>query len=75
MEKYDYSWFPACEFIKSTSAQYHNTKIGKNFADYGNLKTLISDKGVYIKYVGGSGGFYKFFQKKFVDQEAIDLNI
>ena len=24
---------------------------------------------------GGAGGFYKFFKKKFVAQETIDLNI
>ena len=33
-------------------------------------------KGVYIKYAGeGVGGFYKFFKKKIVAQETIDLNI
>ena len=36
--------------------------------------------GAYIKYVGGRGGgvvggSYKFFKKKFVAQETIDLKI
>ena len=35
-----------------------------------------SYKGAYVKYVGGgAGGFYKFFKKKFIAQETIDLNI
>ena len=33
-------------------------------------------KWTYTKYVGGGiGGFYRFFKKNFVAQEAIDLNI
>ena len=33
-------------------------------------------KGVHIKYAGeGARVFYKFFEKKFVAQETIDLNI
>ena len=33
-------------------------------------------KGVYIKYVGKwAGGFYNFFKKYFVAQEAIKRNI
>ena len=32
-------------------------------------------KGAYIKYVGvGARGFYKFFKRKIVAQETIDLN-
>ena len=77
-----YQWqkiiIPDFQHVNLLNPQVLNTaipKLVKIFADYGNLKTVISDKGVYIKYIGGSAGFYKFFQKKFVDQEAIDLNI
>ena len=43
--KDQYSWFPVCEFVKSTSV--HNTipNLGKTFADYGNPKTVTSDNG------------------------------
>ena len=30
---------------------------------------------VYIKYLRGAGGFYKFFKKYFVAQTVIELNI
>ena len=37
---------------------------------------LFLNKGPYIKYVRmAAGGFHKFFKKKFVAQETIDLNI
>ena len=36
----------------------------------------IYNKGMYIKYVGlGLEGFTNFFQKTFIAQETIDLNI
>ena len=41
-----------------------------------SLLEKVFSKGAHIKYVGEeAGGFYKFFKKKFVAQETIDLNI
>ena len=60
--KDQYSWFPVCEFVKSTSV--HNTipNLEKTFADYGNPKTVTSDNGPpnsqTFKDLATNEGFY-----------------
>ena len=64
--------------FKSTHRGLSCHKCNKKFCHHKILSNcqIKSYQGAYIKYVGGrAGGFYKFFQKIFVAQETIELNI
>ena len=68
MTKDEPAGFYCCLYIDLISRKKWLKKLFNNF-----ICSII--KGANIKYVGGGRGFYKFFKKKFVAQETVDLNI